>query len=195
MAKQRTQRHAKNNYSTLEQPSIVMWVVAFLLVLSLVVGLYFLHKIDLKNSAEKLLSPLVSPLTENTTPVKFEYYNHVPTQAELTPAVTPVNHPPQSSQPPEITNMKLIPVTGTKTTTSSDKSYSLQIASFRQLSDAQASKDKLITAGFPATVEKATIKGTDWYRVMVGPYPDLQLTQAAQEALASKHVKALLVGK
>ena len=49
--------------------------------------------------------------------------------------------------------------------------YVVQVASWEEMSQAQADADKLAAAGFNAFVEDAVVHGQTWHRVRVGRYP------------------------
>lgn len=62
--------------------------------------------------------------------------------------------------------------------------YSVQVASFKMRQDAEHMKGLLILKGFNVTVVPIVHGGGNWYRVVVGPYPNRDLAQKAQVTLA-----------
>jgi cell division septation protein DedD len=63
-------------------------------------------------------------------------------------------------------------------------SYVLQIASFKNVSDAEQLKAKLAMLGVASHVRKATIKdGAVWHRVIAGPYKSKEAMESARAKL------------
>jgi cell division protein FtsN len=73
--------------------------------------------------------------------------------------------------------------------------YSLQAASFRSNEQADSLKVKLIMENLSARIEEADVKGTDYYRVMVGPFTDRSKMSKAQDILANHKINALVIKK
>lgn len=62
--------------------------------------------------------------------------------------------------------------------------YLVQVASFKARQDAEHMKGMLILKGFDVSVVPVTQAQGNWFRVVVGPYPNRALAQKAQMALA-----------
>lgn len=73
--------------------------------------------------------------------------------------------------------------------------YSLQAASFKSGEQADSLKVQLIMENLSADIEKVDVKGTDYYRVMVGPFTDRSKMNKAQDILASRKINALVIKK
>ena len=73
--------------------------------------------------------------------------------------------------------------------------YVVQVASFRNVKDADGLKAKLILLGFEPVVQGVVISGDEKrYRVRLGPYPDRDSLEAARTRLkANGHDKPLVV--
>ena len=73
--------------------------------------------------------------------------------------------------------------------------YTLQAASFRSEEQADSLRVKLIIENLDSNIEKVTVKGNDYYRVMVGPFLDRSKLNKAQDTLASHKINALVIKK
>lgn len=71
--------------------------------------------------------------------------------------------------------------------------YLIQVSSFRNPRDADRLKAQLTLLGLHAQVNKASIKGTAWHRVRVGPYNSTQAVQRARQQLASNGHNTLVI--
>jgi cell division protein FtsN len=73
--------------------------------------------------------------------------------------------------------------------------YSLQAASFRSNEQADSLKVKLIMQNLASSIEQVSVKGTPYYRVMVGPFTDRSKMNKAQDILADYKINALVIKK
>lgn len=73
--------------------------------------------------------------------------------------------------------------------------YHLQAASFRTPEQAESLKVKLILQNLSSSTEKVDVKGTAYYRVMVGPFTDRSKMNKAQDVLANHRINALVIQK
>lgn len=71
--------------------------------------------------------------------------------------------------------------------------YTLQAASFRSNEQADSLKVQLIMQNLSASIEPVTVKGTPYYRVMVGPFTDRSKMNKAQDALVNQRINALVI--
>ena len=70
--------------------------------------------------------------------------------------------------------------------------YMLQAGAYHNPGDAERMKAKLAMAGFEPTVQKISFQGQgDFYRVRIGPYPNMQMMESANRALVRLNIKAL----
>jgi cell division protein FtsN len=63
-------------------------------------------------------------------------------------------------------------------------SYLLQIGAFRSQEDAESTKGRLALVGLEASIVRAEVNGTTFWRVRVGPFKDLDETNRARTRLA-----------
>lgn len=73
------------------------------------------------------------------------------------------------------------PYQSTPKTEAAKYQYTLQAASFRTYEQAESLKVKLILQNLSSTIEKVDVKGTPYYRVMVGPFTNRSLMNKAQD--------------
>lgn len=73
--------------------------------------------------------------------------------------------------------------------------YTLQVASFRTYEQAESLKVKLILQNLSSSIGKVDVKGTLYYRVMVGPFTDRSKMNKAQDVLANNRLNALVFKK
>lgn len=71
--------------------------------------------------------------------------------------------------------------------------YILQVASFRDVKDAQALKAQLALWGITADVQSVSVQGEAWHRVRVGPVKDLKTLNSVRERLAAHKLQPLLI--
>lgn len=73
--------------------------------------------------------------------------------------------------------------------------YNLQAASFRSHEQADSLKVKLIMENLSSSIEQVDVKGTPYFRVMVGPFTDRSKMNKAQDILANHKINALVIKK
>lgn len=72
--------------------------------------------------------------------------------------------------------------------------YVIQVAAYRNRTDADQQRAALALLGLSARVEQVTIDQTQtWYRVRLGPYADTQAAQAAQRTLQGQGLKGVVM--
>lgn len=80
-----------------------------------------------------------------------------------------------------------------KVATNKKNSYLIQAASFKYREEAQRMKASLILKGFPANIIVISRDNTNWYRVMIGPYPSKEQALKTNIAIAkSEHVSGMV---
>jgi rare lipoprotein A len=72
--------------------------------------------------------------------------------------------------------------------------YFLQAGSFADLGNAHALQDKLLAFG-PVSVTAAKVNGSDFYRVMVGPWASRGEAEQAQSRMSRAGTRAIVVAK
>ncbi len=73
--------------------------------------------------------------------------------------------------------------------------YNLQAASFRSHEQADSLKVRLIMENLTSSIEEVNVKGTQYFRVMVGPFTDRSRMNKAQDILATHKINALVIKK
>lgn len=74
--------------------------------------------------------------------------------------------------------------------------YTVQVAAYKTMGEAESHSQKLIDKGFPAFPVKATIDGGDWYRVSIGSFKNRTQAMKYEEALKKQSfVKSTFVQK
>jgi len=139
--------------------------------------------------------------------------NPVPSQAEIreepvTPVTTTSNSdwtaPEDTNEEEDFAFYSLLPESEViapeveeynfkeKNAASDDTSYLLQAGSFRNQTDADRLRAKLLLEGLNVTVTPArNSNGSIWYRVMVGPFTDRSSLNRAQDTLVRANTEFL----
>jgi cell division protein FtsN len=164
-----------------------LWLGTVLLVVLLVLGLFYLKKLDHKAFTKhhpespkkeapakaKPPKPTAVTVTPQTTPQpQFDFYTLLPKTQLPQPQVASPNKNSSSAQP---------------------ISYVLHVASLKNENDADRLKAELTLLGFDVTLQTTTVNGTAWIRVEVGPYTSLTDAQADQERLRKNSISSALV--
>lgn len=94
-------------------------------------------------------------------------------------------------KPVQVTTAKPVAVT-----LSRKANYAVQVASFKTRNDAEQMKGLLILKGFEVSVVPvATANRGNWFRVVIGPYPNRALAQKAQSILAkTERLNGMVIG-
>ena len=71
--------------------------------------------------------------------------------------------------------------------------YIMQAGSFRELSEANALKNKLTTIGVESHIEQANVENITWNRVKMGPFSSLSSVMEIKNRLKSKEMDALIL--
>ena len=81
-----------------------------------------------------------------------------------------------------------------KTPEQKNITYFLQAGSFKQLSDADTLRAKLLLQGLPVSIEKTTNKnGQEWHRVVAGPFDTRSKLAKARGILASNEINSIVL--
>ena len=120
-------------------------------------------------------SPVVKhrPKKETSTATSFEFYTLLPERE----VIVPIDDSSDNSQTPA---QKVI--------------YILQAGSFKNATDADRLRAKLILLGLEAKVESVSGKGNGtWHRVQVGPFISRSKLSKARSTLISNNIETLLL--
>lgn len=86
------------------------------------------------------------------------------------------------------------PATADSRTDSSDQDkYVLQVGSFRSASDAEERKAHLAMNGLIANVQTVTVNGQTWHRVRIGPFTGARKADEVRRMLADNKIDTLVM--
>ena len=177
-----TRDYAKTSLNSQRRSSYKL-IISMLLVLGLPVTIFsffIYHHHKSKFSRKELSFPLtattqapsLSLIPDKLKQPKFEFYTLLPEMEMAAPI--PVSQKPFSRR-----------------TVLSLNHFVLQIASLKNITDAERLKSQLSTLNFPTCVQThRSVDGIVWNRVMVGPYLTIQEAKRVQSEL---HRPSLLV--
>jgi rare lipoprotein A len=142
---------------------------------------------------------------KGTAKVRVQYVGPAPAEANALPAQpipvqvsAPINTLPPSPAPyvgrDPLPPLADIPVAAAPSRATEARGYFLQAGSFADLGNAHTLKDKLMTFA-PSSVAAVKVNGSDFYRVMVGPWSSREAAVDAQERLSRSGTKAIVVAK
>lgn len=124
---------------------------------------------------------------------KFEFYTLLTQEESVTPAIShAVPAESRPSAPKEMTAVKqAAPV---KTERKENKeNYVVQIASFNKKQDAERMKASLILKGFNVAIVSVKRQNMEWFRVMMGPFPNrIEAEKAQVDVARSERVMGLI---
>ncbi|HQW80794.1 MAG: SPOR domain-containing protein [Rhodanobacteraceae bacterium] len=139
---------------------------------------------QLRDSATATTSPAAptnTPAPAEDKP-KYDFYSVLPEMEVVVPDA-------------EVKSAANAPVAATPTPNagSGTQRFMLQAASFRSSADADTLKAKLTLMGVGAgvSVQAVNVNGTEYFRVRVGPFPDLRGVDAAKRTLESNGISAI----
>ncbi len=89
---------------------------------------------------------------------------------------------------PVVSEAKKAPAPIVALTPTPNKQYALQLAAFRHYEDADELKAKLVLQGYTTSIHSASVNGSTWYRLWVGPYASEKAAKTAQTNLAQNHL-------
>ncbi len=119
-------------------------------------------------------------------PLQFDFYSLLP---ELEVVVPDEELQGKSRKPPA----NIVEIPDAEVTSVPKQGYLIQVSSFRSARDADRVKAQLALLGLYARVNKASIKGTTWHRVRVGPYNSAQAVKKARKQLASNGHNTMVI--
>ncbi|HCD28008.1 MAG TPA: hypothetical protein DER02_10835 [Gammaproteobacteria bacterium] len=76
-----------------------------------------------------------------------------------------------------------------------NQTFRIQAASFRNHGDAEKLRAQLLLQNLPIQVDKMTIKGQEWHRVVVGPFERRVEAQRAMTKLREQNLAAIWLGQ
>lgn len=89
-----------------------------------------------------------------------------------------------TTRPQQVTPVKVVEAKPVAIASARKENFVVQVASFKARNDAEHMKGLLILKGFEVTVVPVVTAQGNWFRVLIGPYPNRMLAQKAQVILA-----------
>lgn len=131
---------------------------------------------------------------------KFEFYTLLANEKGKPNTTTPQSEP--TNQAAQVVAAKPVESQATqavKTTESSKQptksAYLVQVAAFKLRKDAEQMKALLTLKGYDVNVMAITKQGSEWFRVVVGPYQNKNLALKAQMVLVkNERLKGMIIG-
>jgi len=171
-----TKRAATRRKPARSEPRIPAWVWLFT---GAILGAFIMFLVHLSKQTNTRVNP-ASVAEKKPTPKpepkpKFDFYELLKEQEVETPSSRP---PPKKAAPTEYTE------------------YMLQVASFKNNSDAERVRAELILLNLNASIETATVSnGKTWHRIIVGPFTNRSKLSKARSTLISNRYEALVLKK
>ncbi|MBS0357953.1 MAG: SPOR domain-containing protein [Proteobacteria bacterium] len=171
--------------------AIKLLIFTIILVVFFVLGLVYLKNHPMTSTTKQQPSPeqkkleIKSKKRAHKEP-RFEFYTMLPkgarsTEKNTTALESPVPASESKTDKAPDANPKEV-AAKTETTTPANIKYIIQVAAYRNYSDADRLKAELILLGYQAKIEKIQNPNGTWHRVRLGPY-------ATQEAAAQDRAK------
>ena len=144
-----------------------------------------------------------APAAPNSLPVQSSQIQATPVPVSPVQAAVPAVQPviatqPASEPPPSFVTQPLSPVVPVQLSRApqiqNQRGYFLQAGSFADLGNAHAFRDKLQDVG-PVSMTAVQINGTEFYRVMVGPWTSRVEAERAQGRLIEGGTKAIVIAR
>jgi len=160
------------------------FILSLLLLLGLFIyGLYFLQSIPPTqinkntNSISKKIKPTLARPNKNKQPVakekRFKFYDILPETEVIAPRVDEYHYREKNAI--------------------GDFYYMIQTGSFRNLKDAEKQKATIAFQGLKANITSVTNdSGTQWHRVMTGPFHNRSTMNGALDKLVSINIEPLV---
>lgn len=167
-----------------QSPSGRMWLIACFAILAFIGLLIFLKQHQQPTPKAHWLNQAIkehSAQHKAAPPPKFEFYTLLPSSKTRIPPAATVTHKGTPTAPVE--SLTKAPPTQEITL--------LQVASFKNMNDANALKTKLARQGLNPHIEKMTNNGAIWYRVLVGPFKDAPSLAIAQKQLRNENLDSI----
>lgn len=136
---------------------------------------------------KKVTKPRPAPAAAKPKPQppaksKYDFYTLLP-DAEV---IAPVDEYKRRKDPVPLQESNHFP--------SDQQRYQVQAGAFKTHKDADRRRAELALLGIESTVKKIKVHdGKRWYRVLVGPFSDLEKANKIQTTLHSQKIKTLLV--
>jgi cell division protein FtsN len=121
---------------------------------------------------------------------KFEFYTLLANGRSAQPVQ---KQEPQKTTDSEKVKPEVITQTTEKPASNTKETYGIQVASFKTHPEAERMKAQLILKGFTTTILTLSQPQGNWYRVIIGPFPNKTEAQRVQSEFArSEHVVGMI---
>jgi cell division septation protein DedD len=90
-------------------------------------------------------------------------------------------------------NTASVPLADTGGRSAEGDGYVIQVASLKDSANALKVRDRFLKKGYPAYLQKASVGGSTFYRIRIGPYPDRKSAAADRGRLSEAGVGAIIV--
>ncbi len=135
--------------------------------------------------APELQPPQHPPASNESARPRFDFYTILPEMEIPDPDSGSSTPPPRRLEPSSPAPSASVQQPGA--------AYVLQLGSFRNRIDADRLKAKITLLGFEPHIQTATIDGSDWYRVRIGPYRNTARIAEAQHRLRENRLESILL--
>jgi cell division protein FtsN len=144
------------------------------------------------------LQATAEPARQPTAKPRFDFHTILPEMEVVVPdeelAAKPPPLPPKPQKPDPAAQPEQPAEAQTQTPPAADGSYLLQVASYRNVSEAERLKAQLALIGIQAQIQQVTINGKDTYhRVRAGPYRDKDAINQARAQLSRKGLESITI--
>ncbi|WP_019603501.1 SPOR domain-containing protein [Teredinibacter turnerae] len=186
MAQDYSRTRRSSNRRKSNEPRVPAWVWLFT---GCVLGAFimFLMRLSQLDPVQRIAdskttsssSAKVAKKESKPTQPKFDFYEVLKETRVSIPELTDKDNTVSSDEPPAQTDTY---------------EYILQVASFKNVDDAEELRVQLLLLNLDARVERAEVrKGDTWNRVLVGPFESRSLLAKARSTLVSNHHEALVL--
>ena len=143
--------------------------------------------------AQQGSSPGIAASSAASSASQFDFYKVLPEKEVVIPNAELSAMAKAEQQKAAAANNGSTPASAgaTTPTTSQGGGYVLQVGSFPNPGDAEATKAKLALQGFTAHVQTITLDGQTWNRVQIGPFASATELQRVQKRLTDAGIHAI----
>ncbi len=135
--------------------------------------------------AQQGTSPGIAGSSTESSASQFDFYKVLPEKEVVIPNAELSAMARAEQQNAAAANNASASAAAGANTASTQGGYVLQVGSFPNASDADATKAKLALQGFTAHVQSVTLSGQVWNRVQLGPFDSASELQAVQKRLTA----------
>ena len=146
------------------------------------------------------LQSAAEPARQPTAKPRFDFHTILPEMEVVVPDEELASKPPPLPPKPQKPDPAAQPAQPAEAqaqappAATADGSYLLQVASYRNVSEAERLKAQLALSGIQAQIQQVTINGKDTYhRVRAGPYRDRDATNQARAQLSRKGLESITI--